>query len=100
MKRSEPKRMLRLPQVQQIIPYSTPHIYDLMKRGQFPRSVKIGANAVAWIEDEIIAWQERSATPSKPVSGRLRNDQTRKLGYWAPRNRPSLKKGVPDERGR
>lgn len=58
MKRPEPKRMLRLRQLREIIPYSTPHIYDLMSQGKFPRSVKIGANAVAWIEDEIIAWQE------------------------------------------
>jgi hypothetical protein len=55
MKRSEPKRMLRLPQVQQII-----------------RSVKIGANAVAWIEEEIIAWQDTHIAQRDALEARKR----------------------------
>ena len=38
------------------LPRST--IYDLMAKGRFPKSIKIGAKAVAWIDDEIAAWQE------------------------------------------
>ena len=30
-------------------------VYDLMSRGEFPKSIKIGERAVAWIESEIDA---------------------------------------------
>ena len=31
-------------------------IYDKMKAGTFPKPVKLGARAVAWLEPEIDAW--------------------------------------------
>lgn len=33
-------------------------VYWRMDRGEFPKSVKLGEKAVAWIEDEVAAWQE------------------------------------------
>ena len=30
-------------------------VYDLMSRGEFPKSIKIGERAVAWIESEVDA---------------------------------------------
>ena len=33
------------------------HIDRLEKAGQFPKRVKLAENSVAWLEDEIIAWQ-------------------------------------------
>ena len=30
-------------------------VYDLMSRGEFPKSIKIGERAVAWIESEVNA---------------------------------------------
>jgi prophage regulatory protein len=34
-------------------------IYDLMKRGLFPRPVEPSPGSVAWIEEEIEAWQRQ-----------------------------------------
>lgn len=33
-------------------------IYDWMKRGEFPKPVKLGARLVAWRESDIDAWLE------------------------------------------
>jgi len=30
-------------------------VYDLMSRGEFPKSIKIGERAVAWVESEVDA---------------------------------------------
>ena len=32
-------------------------IYAMAKRGQFPRPIKLGEQASAWVEDEVSAWQ-------------------------------------------
>lgn len=39
------------------IDYSRMHIDRLEKAGRFPKRVQLGPNSVAWLEDEIIAWQ-------------------------------------------
>jgi prophage regulatory protein len=33
-------------------------IYEKMEEGEFPRPVKLGSRAVAWIEDEVNEWIE------------------------------------------
>lgn len=49
------------------IPYSRMHIDRLEKAGRFPKRVQLGPNSVAWVEDEIIAWQaERIAARDRP----------------------------------
>ena len=40
------------------IPYSRVHVDRLEKAGNFPRRIKLGANSVAWFEDEVDAWLE------------------------------------------
>jgi prophage regulatory protein len=35
------------------IPYSRQHIHRLIRRGLFPRPVKLGAGSNAWVEAEI-----------------------------------------------
>ena len=47
------RKLLRLPAVMERTGLSRSAIHALMKRGLFPRSVRIGARAVAWVEDEI-----------------------------------------------
>jgi prophage regulatory protein len=49
------------------IPFSRVHIGRLERAGRFPKRVRLGANTVAWREDEIDAWsaarsEERSST--------------------------------------
>ncbi len=53
-----PRRFLRLPEVMERVGLKHTQIYDRMSEGKFPRSVRVGDRAVAWVEDEIDAYQE------------------------------------------
>jgi prophage regulatory protein len=53
-----PERSLRLPEVQQLVPYSKMHIDRLEKAGEFPRRIRLGAGRVVWKQSEILAWVE------------------------------------------
>ena len=54
-----PIRMLRRREVEQITGLRRSSIYEMMARGSFPKSIKIGDTAsVAWLASEIAAWQE------------------------------------------
>lgn len=52
------KALIRLPQVQEIIPYSRSAIYALIAAGDFPTPVKLGPRASAWVKSEVEAWAE------------------------------------------
>jgi len=49
-------RFIRLSDVQEVVPYSASHIWRLEQAGKFPKRVRIGANRVAWVADEIQTW--------------------------------------------
>jgi prophage regulatory protein len=49
-------RLLRLHVVKARTGRSRSCIYDDIKRGSFPRPVKLGPRAVAWVESEVDAW--------------------------------------------
>ncbi len=52
------KTLIRLPQVQAIVPYSRSTIYHLIAAGEFPPPVKLGPRASAWVKSEVEAWAE------------------------------------------
>jgi prophage regulatory protein len=54
--RPNPGRMLRLREVEQMIGRKRSSLYQDMAIGRFPKPIKIGARAVAWPEQELIAW--------------------------------------------
>ncbi|MCB1686880.1 MAG: AlpA family phage regulatory protein [Halioglobus sp.] len=48
-------KLIRLPQVQEIVPYSRSTIYALIARGEFPAPVKLaGGRASAWVLAEVL----------------------------------------------
>ena len=52
------------------VPYSYPTIWEKMRRGEFPRSVKLDNSGakIAWYEDEITEWIEsRERVELKPL---------------------------------
>ncbi len=49
--------LIRLPKVQEIVPYSRSTIYSLIARGEFPPPVKLG-RASAWLKSEVLDWVE------------------------------------------
>ncbi len=52
------KRFLRRSAVEEITGLPTSSLYLEISKGRFPKPVPIGDRSVAWIEDEVLAWQE------------------------------------------
>lgn len=52
------RRMLRLPNVLLRVGLGRSHVLAMVKSGDFPAPVKLGARAVAWVESEVNAWIE------------------------------------------
>jgi prophage regulatory protein len=50
------QRHLRRSAVEELTGLSRSSLYDQMKKGLFPRAVKLTAKAVAWREDDIANW--------------------------------------------
>jgi prophage regulatory protein len=50
------ERFLRLPAVEDRVAMKRSQIYLLARDGLFPKPVKIGIRASAWLESEVAAW--------------------------------------------
>lgn len=59
-------RILRLPDVQDRVGLKTTQLYHLMKKKQFPQSIKLSAQAVGWFEHEIDAYLVARAAQRPP----------------------------------
>jgi prophage regulatory protein len=53
MKVVEPNRFLRLPAVQQRVPFSKSMIYQMIQDGTFPAPHRLSARVVAWLENDV-----------------------------------------------
>ncbi len=51
-------KLIREPAVLERVPFSRPTLRRKIKEGTFPAPVNIGARAVAWVVDEIDAWEQ------------------------------------------
>ena len=56
--RRQLQKLIRLPQVIEMTGRSRARLYEDIKANIFPKPLKIGPRAVAWVEDEIIDWIE------------------------------------------
>ena len=60
---------MRLPEVKGATGLPTSSIYDQISKGRFPRPFKLSENRVAWLEDDVAAWQaERLAAREKAAA--------------------------------
>jgi prophage regulatory protein len=64
---TQPTKMIRLPEVMDRIGASKEFIYKMIRRGEFPASVRIAPRYAAWVESEVDAWlhQRIAAARSK-----------------------------------
>ncbi len=51
-------QFLRKREVAARVGYHPVHVMRLVKAGRFPRPVRIGPNAIRFVEDEVEAWQK------------------------------------------
>ncbi len=54
-----PSKLLRLPQVLEIVPVSRATIWSWVKDGKFPAPFKLGTRTSVWRSDEIEAYIDR-----------------------------------------
>lgn len=50
------QNLIRSDELLTLVPYSQNHIRRLEAAGIFPKRLRIGANRVAWLRDEVNAW--------------------------------------------
>ena len=43
-------------EVSRLVPFSPNHLRRLEAQGDFPRRIRIGANRIAWLRDEVEQW--------------------------------------------
>ena len=59
--------LLRRHEVEAATGLSRSHLYDLMRRGEFPEPLKLSPGAVRWLADEITEWIESRPRASGDV---------------------------------
>jgi prophage regulatory protein len=64
----EAATLLRLPAMLRRSGLSRSVALDLVKRGKFPKPVKISARCVAWIESEVESWIADRIAASRKVA--------------------------------
>lgn len=57
--KSKTVRIILWSELDETVPYSRAHIWRMEKLDHFPRRVKLGANRVVWMSDEIEDWIEK-----------------------------------------
>lgn len=62
-------RIYRKPDVQQLTGLSDSTLRRMMRRGEFPLTVKIGVRSVGWRSDAIDAWIHSRESSTGNVSG-------------------------------
>jgi prophage regulatory protein len=68
--RGEPRRMLTLAQVLEIVPVSRTTLFKMERNGTFPASHYISPNRRVWYADEVAQWQ--ASVPRNSRIGRKR----------------------------
>lgn len=56
---------IRLPKVMELVGLSQTSIYEMAKTGRFPKQVKLGGRAVAWVKSEVLAWNKEQVEASR-----------------------------------
>lgn len=65
IKTATSKLLYRVNQLTAEIGISRAHLYQLVKRGEFPQPIKIGDRAIAWPAQAIEAWIAERAAASQ-----------------------------------
>ena len=61
MSSEKQERIIRKPELLEIVPLSHVTIWRMEKGGKFPKRVQIGGNAVGWLASEVNQWIKQKA---------------------------------------
>ncbi len=56
------QRIIRRGEIPGVTGYCIDYVYTLIKAGKFPKPLRLGANAVGWLESDIAKWQGERIT--------------------------------------
>ena len=59
-------QILRLPDVMRLTGLAKSTVYQKIVESDFPRSIKLGARSVGWLESEVNDWIETQILLSRP----------------------------------
>jgi prophage regulatory protein len=60
-----PRRALRRAELRKIIPLSNTTIYQMERRGEFPKRFYLTSRCVVWDSDEVYAWLDARKQPEQ-----------------------------------
>jgi len=60
-------KIIRLPQLKEMVGLGTTTIYHKMKHGDFPKQIKLGRLS-GWLESEVQTWISKQILASRPES--------------------------------
>ena len=66
-------KLVRLGTVLEMTTLSTATIYRLMKKGQFPRQIKISERSTRWVLDEIFEWMDGNFKSRDEIEAHYQN---------------------------
>ena len=52
------RKLIKLPEVKELTTFSSATIYRLMKKGAFPKQIKLAERSSGWFIEEIYDWLE------------------------------------------
>ena len=58
-------KIIRLPEVQEMVGLSRPSIYRRISTGDFPATISLGDRAVGWLQSDIELWLDKRIAASK-----------------------------------
>jgi prophage regulatory protein len=56
---------IRLPEVKKLVGLGTTKIYTMASQGLFPKQVRLGGRAVAWIKSEVLQWSNEQIAAAR-----------------------------------
>lgn len=48
--------LLTMPEVEALVHFSKPTIYQMIREDRFPKQLHLGPNKVAWLRSEVMGW--------------------------------------------
>ena len=58
-------RLIKLPQVIDVVTLSRSQVYALVAKKEFPAPIKLGKRSTAWLESEVHEWIETRTAESR-----------------------------------
>lgn len=63
--------ILRLPDVLRMVGLSRPHVYRMIRAGEFPQQVRLSPGAVGWLRSEVEGWLAGRVSARDVAAGKL-----------------------------